>query len=172
LRWRRIWPGQAATHARWRALHAGDPPAFGWLPPGTHPPHRWNLSRLGWRLIEGDYASGKCATGASLHPILCDGRAMIGQAPPAPIWPRRRIIIVNVRSARRRAALLAAGYGEVLPPRTTLCEIAVRAARLEAQCRTVPRLRRAGPLVLDLFYRDARMDGRWLRLHPREFALI
>ena len=30
----------------------------------------------------------------------------------------------------------------------------------------------AGPLRLDLFYRDAALDGRWLALHPREFALL
>ena len=30
----------------------------------------------------------------------------------------------------------------------------------------------AGPLRLDLFHRDAACDGRWLALHPREFALL
>lgn len=30
----------------------------------------------------------------------------------------------------------------------------------------------AGPLRLDLFHRDAAFDGRWLALHPREFALL
>ena len=30
----------------------------------------------------------------------------------------------------------------------------------------------AGPLRLDLFHRDAEFDGRWLALHPREFALL
>ncbi|MXP36689.1 hypothetical protein GRI55_13075 [Erythrobacter citreus] len=31
---------------------------------------------------------------------------------------------------------------------------------------------RAGPVTLDLFYRDGRLDGRWLGLHPREFGLL
>ena len=31
---------------------------------------------------------------------------------------------------------------------------------------------KAGPLRLDLFHRDAALDGRWLALHPREFALL
>ncbi|MEL7690562.1 crotonase/enoyl-CoA hydratase family protein [Citromicrobium bathyomarinum] len=30
----------------------------------------------------------------------------------------------------------------------------------------------AGPLRLDLFHRDAHFEGRWLALHPREFALL
>jgi len=30
----------------------------------------------------------------------------------------------------------------------------------------------AGPLRLDLFYRDAALGERWLALHPREFALL
>lgn len=30
----------------------------------------------------------------------------------------------------------------------------------------------AGPLRLDLFHRDAAFKGRWLALHPREFALL
>ncbi|MEL7684385.1 crotonase/enoyl-CoA hydratase family protein [Citromicrobium bathyomarinum] len=30
----------------------------------------------------------------------------------------------------------------------------------------------AGPLWLDLFHRDAALEGRWLALHPREFALL
>ncbi|GAB5349196.1 crotonase/enoyl-CoA hydratase family protein [Alteriqipengyuania sp. 357] len=30
----------------------------------------------------------------------------------------------------------------------------------------------AGPLRLDLFHRDAAVEGRWLALHPREFALL
>ncbi|RDS76316.1 crotonase/enoyl-CoA hydratase family protein [Alteriqipengyuania lutimaris] len=30
----------------------------------------------------------------------------------------------------------------------------------------------AGPLRLDLFHRDAACNGRWLALHPREFALL
>lgn len=35
-----------------------------------------------------------------------------------------------------------------------------------------PRFREAGDLTLDLIHRDARVDDRWLGLHPREFALL
>ncbi len=33
-------------------------------------------------------------------------------------------------------------------------------------------LARRGPVTLDLFHRDGRVAGRWLGLHPREFALL
>lgn len=36
----------------------------------------------------------------------------------------------------------------------------------------IPRFREVGDVTLDLFHRDGRIDGRWLGLHPREFALI
>ncbi|MCB2084995.1 MAG: winged helix-turn-helix transcriptional regulator [Sphingomonadaceae bacterium] len=36
----------------------------------------------------------------------------------------------------------------------------------------MPRHIRAGPVVLDLFHRDARIGEDWLRLHPREFGLF
>lgn len=30
----------------------------------------------------------------------------------------------------------------------------------------------AGPILLDLFHRDARLHDTWLHLHPREFGLL
>jgi len=36
----------------------------------------------------------------------------------------------------------------------------------------IARQMQAGPLWLDLFHRDASCEGRWLALHPREFALL
>ena len=36
----------------------------------------------------------------------------------------------------------------------------------------LPRTIRAGPALLDMFHRDARVDARWLGLHPREFAVL
>ena len=36
----------------------------------------------------------------------------------------------------------------------------------------IARQMQAGPLWLDLFHRDASCRGRWLALHPREFALL
>lgn len=36
----------------------------------------------------------------------------------------------------------------------------------------MPRQLRAGPVLLDLFHRDAKLCDRWLYLHPREFGLL
>ena len=36
----------------------------------------------------------------------------------------------------------------------------------------MPRFREVGDVTLDLFHRDARVDDRWLGLHPREFELL
>ena len=39
-------------------------------------------------------------------------------------------------------------------------------------CRLLPRTMRAGPIELDLFFRDGRIGESWLSMHPREFELI
>ena len=36
----------------------------------------------------------------------------------------------------------------------------------------MPRFIETGDVTLDLFHRDGRVDGQWLRLHPREFELL
>ena len=36
----------------------------------------------------------------------------------------------------------------------------------------MPRQVLAGPVLLDLFHRDARLHETWLHLHPREFGLL
>lgn len=36
----------------------------------------------------------------------------------------------------------------------------------------MPRQVLAGPVLLDLFHRDARLHDIWLHLHPREFGLL
>ena len=36
----------------------------------------------------------------------------------------------------------------------------------------IPRFIEAGDITLDLFHRDGRVDGHWVRFHPREFELI
>lgn len=36
----------------------------------------------------------------------------------------------------------------------------------------MPRQLLVGPVLLDLFHRDARLHGSWLHLHPREFGLL
>ncbi|MEE4289978.1 MAG: winged helix-turn-helix domain-containing protein [Erythrobacter sp.] len=36
----------------------------------------------------------------------------------------------------------------------------------------IPRFCQVGDVTLDLLHRDARVDDRWLGLHPREFAVL
>ena len=36
----------------------------------------------------------------------------------------------------------------------------------------IPRFIEAGDITLDLFHRDGRVDGQWVRLYPREFELL
>nr|WP_240048855.1 winged helix-turn-helix domain-containing protein [Parerythrobacter lutipelagi] len=36
----------------------------------------------------------------------------------------------------------------------------------------MPRQIQAGPVLLDLFHRDAQIEEDWLRLHPREFEVL
>lgn len=86
-------------------------------------------------------------------------------------------IAVGVDCGDERAAMLAAGFGEALPAHVAIGELAVRLTRLEQRAGALPRHRRIGPLRLDLMHRDARFEGaagagRWLALHPREFALL
>lgn len=68
--------------------------------------------------------------------------------------------------------MLAAGLGEALPLQVAVSELAVRLNRLTLAAGALPRYRRIGPVMLDLLYRDANANGRWLALHPREFALL
>ena len=61
---------------------------------------------------------------------------------------------------------------EALPVTTGLHEFSVRAQRVQDMFGMPPRWRNVGPLVLDLFHRDARNGSRRLSVLPREFVLI
>lgn len=82
---------------------------------------------------------------------------------------RPRTIALGLDTSVERAQWLDAGFGEALGSDVGLDELAHRARRLT---RPGERIRRCGPLTLDLVMRDALADGRRLRLHPREFALL
>lgn len=137
---------------------------FGWLSGAASIPARWDLRLIGWDLVE--------PAEAERTPSLYDGR----EACRACAWPSLprpdRIIAVGVACGHERAAMLAGGLGEALPTQVALGELAVRLRRLEAGAGALPRQRRVGPLLLDLVHRDAAAKGRWLALHPREFALL
>ena len=53
-----------------------------------------------------------------------------------------------------------------------LPELDARARRIDDLFGRLPRWRKVGPLVLDLFHRDARLGTRWMALHPREFMML
>lgn len=146
---------------------------FGWISQDRILPREWDLRWKGWTYDEREPDvgyDGKADQGT--HPLLCDYQSM----PPARLaalrGQRQRIVLLGVEGSLERAGLLAARYGDVLPAATMLDELAERAGRLAEQAETMPRYRMAGPVMLDLFHRDARVDGRWLGLHPREFALL
>ena len=103
-------------------------------------------------------------------PLLLDGRD--GIAPDVPEMPTRRVAVLGVDSPARRGELLASGFGEVLAADIDLAELAARVARMADNAARLPREVRAGPVTLDLFHRDGRVEDRWLGLHPREFALL
>jgi DNA-binding response OmpR family regulator len=135
---------------------------FGWIAEhcesGGEPPPPWDLRRIGWTLSAD-------ATGE--HVRLVDARTgtATGSDPALCLY-------VGVDCGRERARLLDAGCGDALPASIELPELARRAHRVAERCGSVPRLRTAGPLALDLLHRDARLGRRWLALHPREFALL
>lgn len=132
---------------------------FGWIAELCEPPRQWDLRRIGWTL-SADAAGG--------HVRLVDAR---GDAPAADGDPAL-CLFVGVDSGHERARLLDAGCGDALPASVGLAELARRARRVAERGASLPRQREVGPLVLDLLHRDARADGRWLALHPREFALL
>lgn len=137
---------------------------FAWISDAGHIPARWDLRLLGWRLIADD--------GLSPTARVFDGRADCRAGCWRTLtWPGRTIA-VGVECADERAAMLGAGLADALPLAVAIGELAVRFARLGDREATLPRTRRAGPLLLDLFHRDARLGERWLALHPREFALL
>lgn len=137
---------------------------FGWLSGAAEIPARWDLRLLGWELVE--------PGSSSALPLLYDGRDgsrpcdWKGLAKPA------LTIAVGVTCGEERAAMLAGGLGEALPPQVAVGELSERIARLSRGAGALPRHRRIGPVLLDLLHRDASAGGRWLALHPREFALL
>ena len=140
---------------------------FGWISDKGEPRPAWDLRSLGWHLCGLEHAG----TGGAL-PILCD---FAGTSPSRLStykgW-RRQTILLGVDGSLERAGLLAADFADALPSDVDLRELAQRAARLISAGESLPRFRQAGPVQLDLFHRDGTVRGRWLGLHPREFALL
>lgn len=137
---------------------------FAWLSAAGDIPARWDLRLLGWEMVP--------PAPAMNGPVLFDRRHGKGPQDWLALGRPGLTIAVGVTCGEERAAMLAAGLGDALCAQVALGELSVRAARLVMAAGALPRRRRVGPLVLDLLHRDARVNGRWLALHPREFALL
>lgn len=113
------------------------------------------------------------ATGA-FHglPGVLDWRAASRPADWCELPRRGRIVAVGVNDGGERARLLDQGLGDAIGSGVGFVELGARIARLASRARALPRRLEAGPVTLDLFHRDGRVAGRWLGLHPREFALL
>ena len=144
---------------------------FGWIAEGLEPPSRWDLRERGWTLCRRTSgARTDCA-----HPLLVDARPMMPDDRLALVdadAEARRLILLGVEDSNQRASLLTRGCAEALPADTGLGELEVRARRVVEFGDALPRSRPVGPLMLDLFHRDARIGRDWLALHPREFGLL
>jgi hypothetical protein len=144
---------------------------FGWLADGLHPPLQWDLRQCGWTLCRRPAAE----QAACAHPLLVDARLLASEKQFAfaeSNRPARRLILLGVEDSAQRAALLAHGCAEALSAQTGLRELETRARRTVELASMLPRSRPVGPLMLDLFHRDARLERGWLGLHPREFGLL
>jgi len=134
---------------------------FNWISLAEEPPEPWDLRRAGWTMLAGE---------DSTAPLLLDARE--GTAPDVSNTPTRRVAVLGVDSPARRAELLTGGFGEALAADIDLAELAARVERMADNASRLSRETRAGPVTLDLFHRDGRVEDRWLGLHPREFALL
>ena len=135
---------------------------FRWISPQRLPP-RFDLRARGWRFVAaGEPEAIDCAR-------LIDAQAVDPFIPLSPVR-RSRSLALGIADSRERALWLARGFGEALAGDTGLDEIAARAGRLLNPVWAVVRYH--GRLELDPVVRDAAVDGRRLRLFPREFALL
>lgn len=141
---------------------------YSWLSVAPSPPGRWDLRMLGWRIRP----YFRCEDLPAGIPTLLDWR--IGCRCPdwGSLAHKQSVIAIGVDDAETRAQLLGEGFGDALDSNHAMVELAARMLKLEGLTKTIPQQRVAGPLVLDLFHRDARLKDRWIGLHPREFGLL
>ncbi len=130
-------------------------------------PWELDLRRRDWRLRAGERVADDDSALLAIE---------FARAPFDPAWltpsERRRSMIVGADDPARRARLLAWGCGDALSGDVDIEELAARAERVCTLAQCLPRLLAYGRLTLDLMLRDARLGGRRLGLHPREFALL
>lgn len=134
---------------------------FRWISARQLPPG-FDLRARGWRYCDDIGCNPDCAR---LIDVLS-----IDPFDLLPEINRNRSMILGVGYSSDRARWLKRGFGDAVSWDVGLDELALRAARL-----VVPpwaASRRHGRLELDPHMRDAAVNGQYLRLHPREFALL
>lgn len=141
---------------------------YSWLSVAPSPPGRWDLRMLGWR-IRPHFRCDDLPPGI---PTLLDWRVGCRCPDWGSLAEKQSVIAIGVDDAETRAQLLGEGFGDALDSHHALVELAARLLKLEGLAKSIPQQRRAGPLILDLFHRDARLQDRWMGLHPREFGLL
>ena len=134
---------------------------FRWISARPLPPG-FDLRARNWRLCEGEGSDTECAR--LIDVLSGDPFALL---PPA---SRRRSLMLGVADSRERARWLTRGYGDALSWNISLDELALRAMRLLRPSWAA--IRHHGRFALDPRKRDVAVGGRYLRLLPREFALI
>lgn len=144
---------------------------FCWLSAGPIPDGQ-DLRRLGWERRPGFSAPAQtevCVCLASPARLSTAEWFALVAAPPG---HRQATLITGIEDSADRERLLRLGFGDAIGPDVALGELEVRALKVSDNAITIPRTRVAGPLQLDLIARDARIAGRRVGLHPREFALL
>ncbi len=138
---------------------------FQWISLRALPP-AWDLRRCGWQQVidVGEAKGGPVA-------LLLDGSAAHAAPEDLATALRPLALVLGLADSTARAHWLAMGYADAMPAELEIGELSQRAARAIAS-RSLSSSRRIGSLRLDLFARDAQVEGYRLRLHPREFALL
>ena len=141
---------------------------YTWLSVSPSPPGRWDLRLLGWQLRP-EFRGTNVKAGL---PSLIDWRIGFRCSDWDCLASKQSAIAVGVDDPETRASLLAEGFGDALSSQVALVELGARLLKLKGLARSIPRQQHVGPVLLDLFHRDALVDGAWIGLHPREFALL
>ena len=141
---------------------------FNWLSIAPSPPGRWDLRMLDWQLRP-EFCAESIKSGV---PTMLDWRVGFRCSNWREIAHKQAVIVVGVDEPDTRAQLIGEGFGDALGTQVALVELAARMLKLEGLERKIDRQQRIGPVILDLFHRDAKVDGTWIGLHPREFALL
>jgi DNA-binding winged helix-turn-helix (wHTH) protein len=137
---------------------------FRWQNAGSIPA-AYDLRRFGWTLVDA-FRQDNAGSIDLLVPAGRDPLELVGAG------QRRAALLLGIDEVAHRAALLRAGFGDVLGSNSDLDEVEARASRIAARLADQPPLRRHGDLVVDLLARDAFVGTRAVGLHPREFALL